>query len=207
MIMSTQISAARAMLRWTQADLSVASGISEISVKNIESGSTDPRTSTLGAIVRALESAGIEFTNGGQPGVRLQPMRIGDRVRLVKGTMTWGGFGEMRDQIARVEAFFDDGTSLKRIIVRFPNGQVTAAMDPGMFQRAPAERRSGVQRGDIFRFPHPRTGRDDDFEAINVLGAHVELKALGADYPSDLDRVVTALCVDVERYRQPEPGS
>ena len=43
----------------------------------------------------------------------------------------------------------------------------------------------------------------DDFEAINILGAHVELKALGSGYASDLDRVVTALAVDLKRYSEP----
>lgn len=112
MVLPTQIAAARAMLRWTQSDLSVASGVSEISVKNIESGVTDPRSSTLSAIVRALENAGIEFTNGGQPGVRLAPLRVGDRVRLIKGTLAWGGFGDIRDQVARIVEFVHDGTPI-----------------------------------------------------------------------------------------------
>jgi hypothetical protein len=39
---------------------------------NIESGDADPKTSTLSTIQRALEDAGIEFTNGGEPGVKLR---------------------------------------------------------------------------------------------------------------------------------------
>ena len=39
--------------------------MSEISIKNIERGHTDPRTSTLGRIEKALERAGIEFMEGG----------------------------------------------------------------------------------------------------------------------------------------------
>ena len=36
----------------------------------IERGLTDPKSSTLAAIQRALEEAGIEFTNG--PGVKMR---------------------------------------------------------------------------------------------------------------------------------------
>ncbi|MGA7533951.1 MAG: helix-turn-helix transcriptional regulator, partial [Pseudolabrys sp.] len=39
--------AARGLLGWTQVELAEASGVSEISIKNIERGVTDPRSSTL----------------------------------------------------------------------------------------------------------------------------------------------------------------
>lgn len=51
------------MLEWKQTDLATAAGISEMSVKNVEKGSTDSRVSTLQAIRAALENAGIEFIN------------------------------------------------------------------------------------------------------------------------------------------------
>jgi hypothetical protein len=35
----------------------------------------DPKASTLRAIQAALEAAGIEFTNGGQPGVKMKAVR------------------------------------------------------------------------------------------------------------------------------------
>ncbi|OHV81731.1 helix-turn-helix domain-containing protein [Rhizobium sp. LCM 4573] len=63
MITPLQIKAARAMLEWKQTDLATAAGISEMSVKNVEKGSTDSRVSTLQAIRAALENAGIEFIN------------------------------------------------------------------------------------------------------------------------------------------------
>jgi transcriptional regulator with XRE-family HTH domain len=71
-ILPAQIRAARALLGWKQTDLAERSGVSGISIKNIERGFTDPRVSTLNAIIRAFETAGIEFTNGGQPGVKLR---------------------------------------------------------------------------------------------------------------------------------------
>jgi transcriptional regulator with XRE-family HTH domain len=76
MITAGQIRAARALIGWKQADLAKASGVSEISVKNIERGATDPRSSTLEAFQRAFERAGVVFlepgdTRDGGAGVRL----------------------------------------------------------------------------------------------------------------------------------------
>jgi len=63
MISPAQIRAARALIGWKQTELASAAGLSEMSVKNIERGSTDPRVSTLEAIRTALEAAGVEFIN------------------------------------------------------------------------------------------------------------------------------------------------
>lgn len=76
MITPAQIRAARALIGWKQTDLSEASGVSEISIKNIERGTTDPRSSTLGAIQSAFIKAGVVFldpgdTRDGGEGVRL----------------------------------------------------------------------------------------------------------------------------------------
>ena len=71
MITAQQIKAARALLEWEQTDLVEKTGLSLGTVSNVERGS-DPRASTLTKIQRALESAGIEFTNGEAPGVRLK---------------------------------------------------------------------------------------------------------------------------------------
>ena len=77
MITPAQIRAARALIGWKQTDLAGASGISEMSIKNIERGATDPRASTLLAIQTALEGAGVVFldpgvTREGGAGVRLR---------------------------------------------------------------------------------------------------------------------------------------
>jgi predicted transcriptional regulator len=58
-------------------DLAQAAGIGEISVKNIERGTTDARVSTLQKIQDAFEKAGVLFipnrtlSLSGGPGVRL----------------------------------------------------------------------------------------------------------------------------------------
>lgn len=76
MITPAQIRAARALIGWKQSDLASASGVSEISIKNIERGATDAKSSTLAAIQDALLKAGVAIlepgdTRQGGAGVRL----------------------------------------------------------------------------------------------------------------------------------------
>lgn len=78
MIEPAQIRAARALLGWKQTDLAAASGVSEMSIKNIERGATDPRASTLKSLQVALEAAGVVFleeglNRDGGAGVRFKP--------------------------------------------------------------------------------------------------------------------------------------
>jgi DNA-binding XRE family transcriptional regulator len=89
-----QIRAARALIGWTQNELAVVASVSEMSIKNIERDSANPRVSTLASIKRALEAAGIEFTNGGEPGVRLRKFRTGDVVRFKSGMPETAEFGD-----------------------------------------------------------------------------------------------------------------
>jgi hypothetical protein len=73
---SEVVRAARALLRWEQRDLEAASSVSLPTIKRLESkpGIMAAHPSTVLALRRALESAGIEFIdeNGGGPGVRLR---------------------------------------------------------------------------------------------------------------------------------------
>lgn len=73
MLTSEQIRAARAMLRIEQRDLAEKSGVSLETIKRIERtpGRISAYTGTVDKLRRALELAGIEFSNGDQPGVRL----------------------------------------------------------------------------------------------------------------------------------------
>ncbi|GLK68111.1 helix-turn-helix domain-containing protein [Hansschlegelia plantiphila] len=74
MITPQQIRGARAMLGLTQAALAAAAGLSTTALNNIERGTADPKASTLTAIRKALETAGVIFVaeNGEGPGVRLK---------------------------------------------------------------------------------------------------------------------------------------
>jgi transcriptional regulator with XRE-family HTH domain len=61
LITSSQIRAARAIINAKQSELAKAAGISLATLNNIERGVGDPRTSTLEAIERALERAGVDI--------------------------------------------------------------------------------------------------------------------------------------------------
>ncbi|NUB12289.1 helix-turn-helix domain-containing protein [Azospirillum brasilense] len=74
MIIGPQIRAGRALIGMKQAELAVAADVSLATLNNIERGVSDPKASTLQAIKRALEQAGVLFIdqNGHGPGVRLR---------------------------------------------------------------------------------------------------------------------------------------
>jgi transcriptional regulator with XRE-family HTH domain len=61
---------ARAAVRWGVRELAAKAGVAANTVARIENGA-DAKQSTMDALQCALESAGVEFTNGDRPGVRL----------------------------------------------------------------------------------------------------------------------------------------
>jgi DNA-binding XRE family transcriptional regulator len=66
-----QWQAARALIGWSQSDLAEKVGVVSLTIKRLEGGqavSDDVRARAQAA----LEAAGLEFTNGDQPGVRLR---------------------------------------------------------------------------------------------------------------------------------------
>ena len=73
-ITPTQCKAARALLDWSQQDLADIAGVGVVTVRQLESGTHEPRRATLKVVRRAFEDAGVEFIdeNGGGPGVRLR---------------------------------------------------------------------------------------------------------------------------------------
>jgi transcriptional regulator with XRE-family HTH domain len=70
-ISAAQCRGARAMLGMTQQELAEQSGVSPRAIADFEAENRKPIRATLAALQRALEDAGVEFTNGGQPGLRL----------------------------------------------------------------------------------------------------------------------------------------
>ena len=69
-----QLRAARALLGIDQAELAKRAGVDINTVRNLEGKGAEPlggRVDTLRKVQSTLESAGIEFLNHGQPGVRL----------------------------------------------------------------------------------------------------------------------------------------
>jgi predicted transcriptional regulator len=77
MVTPREVRAARAILDWTRQRLADKARISLNSVIRLEQGVVDSRASTLMAVRRALERAGIEFLSlrGKEEGVRLVPRR------------------------------------------------------------------------------------------------------------------------------------
>jgi ribosome-binding protein aMBF1 (putative translation factor) len=70
-ITSAECKAARALLGWSRTRLAArADDISETTIRTFEDGRR-PAAEKIAAIRRALEEAGIEFTNGGEPGCYL----------------------------------------------------------------------------------------------------------------------------------------
>jgi hypothetical protein len=60
-----------------RSDLTTVSGVSEIAIKNLERGATDPRVSTVNRIQEAFDRAGVIFLDTGDirdggPGLRLK---------------------------------------------------------------------------------------------------------------------------------------
>jgi len=65
---------ARAALKLGVRDVARLADVSPNTVARLERGET-LRAATIESISRALESAGVEFTNGDQPGVRFRANR------------------------------------------------------------------------------------------------------------------------------------
>lgn len=70
-----QIRAARGLLGWTRTKLADRAVLSATTIADIERGDVDPKSTTLAAIIRTFERAGIEFlrpdASGKGEGVRL----------------------------------------------------------------------------------------------------------------------------------------
>ena len=77
-ISGPQIRAARGFLCWDQRDLSMMAVVPLFAVEQIEVGQRMPGlVSAVAAIRRALEAAGVEFTNGDEPEVKLRAKPAG----------------------------------------------------------------------------------------------------------------------------------
>lgn len=77
MISSSQVRAAKALLRWSGEDLASKSGVSLSTIRRVEASECVPESQnvkTLMLIKKALEDGGVEFIGSPEdrPGVRLR---------------------------------------------------------------------------------------------------------------------------------------
>jgi transcriptional regulator with XRE-family HTH domain len=71
-----QFRAARALLDWSRSELARRAGQSPSTVKRVEGVASEPVSPEARQKLQAtLEAAGVEFTNGDAPGVRLHPRK------------------------------------------------------------------------------------------------------------------------------------
>ncbi len=70
-----QFRAARALLDWSRSELAEQAGLSLPTVQRVEKGGATVSDEARQKLRATLEAAGVEFTNGNAPGVRLKPRR------------------------------------------------------------------------------------------------------------------------------------
>jgi hypothetical protein len=77
-LIGPQIRAARALVNWSAEDLSQQSAVSLRTIRRAEVAERQTAMTVANdlAVRHALESAGVEFTNGDQPGVRFNKAAI-----------------------------------------------------------------------------------------------------------------------------------
>ncbi len=71
-ITPAQCRAARALVELDQANLAQRANLSRNVIVDFEKGRRTPTANNLAAIQIVLEAAGVEFSNGDRPGVRLK---------------------------------------------------------------------------------------------------------------------------------------
>ncbi len=71
-ITPAHVRAARGLLGWTQTELIDRSGVPKRTLIRFELGEGAPQPRTVAALQAALEAAGVTFTNGDEPGVKLR---------------------------------------------------------------------------------------------------------------------------------------
>ena len=87
---AVQLRMARAAIRWSVRELAKKAGVAANTVTRIENGANS-KQSTMDKLQQILEAAGVEFTNGDQPGLRVtrtaaaRPEQPGDQSKTKVG--------------------------------------------------------------------------------------------------------------------------
>ena len=72
-ISGRQLAAARTLLGWSQEQLAAAADVTPFTIMSWETERHVPRQATIDRVRQAIEGRGVEFLNGGAPGVRFKP--------------------------------------------------------------------------------------------------------------------------------------
>jgi transcriptional regulator with XRE-family HTH domain len=72
MMTPAQCRAARALIDWSRESLAKASRVGLRTIVDFKRSAREPREVTIAALRTALEAAGVEFTNGREPGIKLK---------------------------------------------------------------------------------------------------------------------------------------
>jgi transcriptional regulator with XRE-family HTH domain len=105
-----QCRAARGLVNWSQGKLAEEARVGDSTVRNFEAGRSSPVANNLAAIQHALEAAGVEFTNGEEPGVKLRKAtvkRLDERGRAEtakKHAREWTEYCKAHDSMAFASA-------------------------------------------------------------------------------------------------------
>ncbi len=78
-----QVRAARALMGWSRKDLAIVSGVSQGTIKAIETGRTDYRLSTLHKLTRTFEAHGVSFLKeNGWSGIVISVAKLDQSTRV-----------------------------------------------------------------------------------------------------------------------------
>jgi transcriptional regulator with XRE-family HTH domain len=134
-----QIRGARGLLGWSQTELAKAAGLSEPTIKRFETGhGAKVSEAAVAKMVAALEAAGVEFTNGARPGIRMKDWSRGDRVRLRKASerhaMT---FGIAPGEVLTVQGWrmLPGDPPWGRFSLKLASGRTTEFLETSHFER------------------------------------------------------------------------
>lgn len=134
-----QCRAARALLGWSQGQLAEASGVATKTIADFEREDRSPYERTLNDIHQALARAGVEFTNGGQPGVKMKPWQRGDEVQLRGPSERHAAtFGIAPKEIAIIEEWeiFPGQAPSGHFRLRLASGDTLRGIPASHFERA-----------------------------------------------------------------------
>jgi hypothetical protein len=70
-----------------------------------------------------------------------------------------------------------------------------------MLGSAPSADNTKIELGDRFEMHHPRLGRLDIFEAVEISDLTIRLRATGAGYWNEIDRMVVGQIENLVKYR------